>query len=152
MSLPKRIIKETERLQNEPVSGISAVPHDDNLRYFDVVLEGPQGTPYEGGKFNLELFLPEDYPMAAPKLRFITRVYHPNIDWLGRICLDVLKDHWSPAMQIRTILLSVQALLAAPNPDDPLANDVAQLWKEDLPKAIENAREWTAQYATETPQ
>lgn len=152
MSLPKRIIKETERLQNEPVSGISAVPHDDNLRYFDVVLEGPQGTPYEGGKFNLELFLPEDYPMAAPKLRFITRLYHPNIDWLGRICLDVLKDHWSPAMQIRTILLSVQALLAAPNPDDPLANDVAQLWKEDLPKAIENAREWTAQYATETPQ
>lgn len=149
MSLPKRIIKETERLANEPVAGITAVPHEDNLRHFDVTLDGPSGTPYEGGTFKLELFLPEDYPMTAPKLRFLTPVYHPNIDRLGRICLDVLKDHWSPAMQIRTILLSVQALLAAPNPDDPLANDVANIWKENQPEALKTATEWTQKYAVE---
>ena len=95
--------------------------------------------------------------MSAPKVRFLTKIYHPNIDkvlggsftlliiQLGRICLDILKDKWSPAlqvlfllvsntqttmMQIRTVLLSIQALLSAPNPDDPLANDVAQHWKE----------------------
>jgi ubiquitin-conjugating enzyme E2 N len=99
-------------------------------------MTGPGSSPFEGGNFKLELFLPEDYPMAPPKVRFLTKIYHPNIDKLGRICLDILKDKWSPALQIRTVLLSVQALLSAPNPDDPLANDVAQHWKEDEKAAI----------------
>lgn len=147
--LPKRIMKETERLHNEPVPGISATPRDDNARHFDVMVEGPGGSCYEGGQsfllgtcsrnsdtddlpggvFQLELFLPDDYPMCAPKIRFLTRIYHPNIDRLGRICLDVLKNNWSPALQIRTILLSIQALLGAPNPEDPLNEAVAKQWK-----------------------
>ncbi|CAG8478407.1 22011_t:CDS:10 [Cetraspora pellucida] len=136
MSLPKRIVKETERLIQEPAPGISATPHEENLRYFDVIIAGPSQSPFEGGVFQLELFLPEEYPMAPPKVRFITKIYHPNIDKLGRICLDILKDKWSPALQIRTVLLSIQALLSAPNPDDPLANDVAQHWKENEKAAI----------------
>ncbi|KAJ5708582.1 Ubiquitin carrier protein [Penicillium malachiteum] len=147
MALPKRIIKETERLMAEPVPGINAVPHEDNLRYFDVSIHGPAQSPYEGGIFRLELFLPDDYPMTPPKIRFLTKIYHPNIDRLGRICLDVLKNNWSPALQIRTILLSIQALLGAPNPDDPLANDVAQRWKDDEPAAIQTAKEWTRTHA-----
>ncbi|KAL1876272.1 hypothetical protein Daus18300_002900 [Diaporthe australafricana] len=152
MALPKRIIKETERLMAEPVPGISAVPHEENLRYFDVTIDGPDSSPYQGGTFKLELFLPDDYPMTPPKIRFLTKIFHPNVDKLGRICLDVLKNNWSPALQIRTILLSIQALLGAPNPDDPLAADVAKSWKEDEKGAIETAREWTQKYATNKQQ
>lgn len=147
--LPRRILKETERLFKDPAPGIAAVPHEDNLRYFDVQMEGPVQSPYEHGTFHLELFLPEDYPMSPPKVRFLTKVYHPNIDRLGRICLDILKDKWSPALQIRTVLLSIQALLGAPNPEDPLANDVAQHWKDDERGAIEVAAQWTRMYAAD---
>ena len=83
------------------MEGISAAPAEDNLRHFRVMLEGPRDSPYEGGRFKLELFLPEEYPMAPPKVRFLTKIYHPNVDKLGRICLDILKDKWSPALQVR---------------------------------------------------
>jgi len=146
--LPRRIVKETQRLLSEPAPGINATPYQDNLRYFNVILSGPEGSPYAGGIFKLELFLPEEYPMAPPKVRFLTKMYHPNIDKLGRICLDILKDKWSPALQVRTVLLSIQALLSAPNPDDPLANDVAEHWKQKEAEAIEEAKKWTGLYAT----
>lgn len=149
-TLSRRISKETQLLMKEPVPGISAIPDERNARYFHVLVTGPQDSPFEGGLFKLELFLPEEYPMAPPKIRFITKIYHPNIDRLGRICLDILKDKWSPALQIRTVLLSIQALLSAPNPDDPLANDVAELWKLNNPAALRNAKEWTRIYATAT--
>lgn len=147
-NLPRRIIKETQRLLSEPAPGISASPSEDNLRYFNVMILGPSQSPYEGGVFKLELFLPEEYPMAAPKVRFLTKIYHPNIDKLGRICLDILKDKWSPALQIRTVLLSIQALLSAPNPDDPLSENIAKHWKTNEVDAVETAKEWTRLYAS----
>ena len=131
----------------EPATGISAQPQEDNLRYFSVMILGPKDSPYEDGVFELELFLPEEYPMAAPKVRFLTKIYHPNIDSLGRICLDILKDKWSPALQIRTVLISIQALLSAPNPDDPLSEKVASAWKEDEATALKTAKEYTEKYA-----
>mmetsp|Transcript_11259 Transcript_11259/g.26458 ORF Transcript_11259/g.26458 Transcript_11259/m.26458 type:complete len:150 (-) Transcript_11259:373-822(-) len=147
MTLPRRITKETQRLSAEPVPGICATPYEDNMRYFNVAIAGPSDSPYESGIFRLELFLPADYPMAPPKVRFLTKIYHPNVDKLGRICLNILKDKWSPALQIRTVLLSIQGLLSAPNPDDPLDNGVAEVWKTDEARAIATAREWTQQYA-----
>merc|ERR1711865_547609 len=147
MAMPKRIIKETARLLQEPPPGVSATPYEDNLRYFKVIIAGPQESPYQGGIFQLELFLPADYPMVPPKVRFLTRIYPPNIDKLGRICLDILRDKWSPALQIRTVLLSIQALMSAPNPDDPLANDVADHWKSDEAQAMHTARQWTEMHA-----
>ena len=74
--------------------------------------------------------------MTAPKVVFNTKIYHPNIDNLGRICLDILKDKWSPALQIRAVLLSIQALLSSPNPDDPLNNEAAENWKTNEADAI----------------
>ncbi|EIE21157.1 binding protein [Coccomyxa subellipsoidea C-169] len=135
--LPRRIVKETQRLMSEPAPGISASPCEDNLRYFNVIILGPHNTPYEG----MQQF--------SCKVRFLTKIYHPNIDKLGRICLDILKDKWSPALQIRTVLLSIQALLSAPNPDDPLAENVAKHWKDNEKEAVEMAKKWTHSYASE---
>jgi ubiquitin-conjugating enzyme E2 N len=142
-----RIRKETERLLSDPLPGVTATPYEDNYRYFNVAMAGPSDTPYEGGLFRLELFLPGEYPMSPPKVRFLTKIYHPNIDKLGRICLDILKDKWSPALQISKVLLSIQALLSAPNPDDPLDNGVAERWLTDEPGAVNEAKEWTRRYA-----
>eukprot|EP01129_Flabellula_baltica_P002977 TRINITY_DN12845_c0_g1_i1.p1 TRINITY_DN12845_c0_g1~~TRINITY_DN12845_c0_g1_i1.p1 ORF type:complete len:156 (+),score=36.29 TRINITY_DN12845_c0_g1_i1:40-507(+) len=155
MSLPTRIVVETRRLLQDPTPGITAEPFPDNLRYFNVTIAGPIDSPYEGGIFRLELFLTANYPLEPPKVRFLTKIYHPNVDRLGRICLSILKmkkdgndeGGWAPSLQIRTVLLSIQALMSAPNPDDPLANDVAEHWKSNEEAARAEARRWTDMYA-----
>lgn len=129
--------------------GIYANPDPGNSRYFHVQIAGPIQSPFEGGLFNLELFLPDDYPMVPPKVRFLTKIYHPNVDKLGRICLDILKKNWSPALQIRSVLLSIQALLSSPNPDDPLDNGVAEQWIHHEAEALRTAAEWTRRYASQ---
>ena len=91
---------------------------------------GPPDTPYEGGKFKLDITVPDTYPFNPPKIKFMTKIWHPNISSVtGAICLDILKDQWAAAMTLRTVLLSIQALLASPEPDDPqdavVANQVS---------------------------
>jgi ubiquitin-conjugating enzyme E2 N len=136
------------KLATEPPPGLSARPTEANPRHFMMYVTGPSGTPYEDGKFKLELFLPEKYPMEPPKVRFLTKIYHPNIDKLGRICLDILKDRWSPALQIETVLLSIQALLCSPEPSDPLDTSVADHFKANRKEAEALAAAWSKQYAT----
>ncbi|XP_037668721.1 ubiquitin-conjugating enzyme E2 N-like [Choloepus didactylus] len=132
--------KKPRHLPAEPVPGMKAEPDGSNARYFHVVIAGPQDSSSEGGTFKLQLFLPEEYPVAAREVCFMAKIYHPNVDKLGRICLDISKDKWSPALQIRTVLLWSQALLSAPNPDDPLANDKPEQWKTSKAQATETAR------------
>ncbi|KAF3525580.1 hypothetical protein F2Q69_00050030 [Brassica cretica] len=144
-SLPRRIIKETQRLLSEPAPGISASPSEDNMRYFNVMVLGPSQSPYEE-RCSVHLGSFDDFDLE--QVRFLTKIYHPNIDKLGRICLDILKDKWSPALQIRTVLLSIQALLSAPNPDDPLSENIAKHWKSNEAEAMETAKEWTRLYAS----
>ena len=146
-NINQRIIKETQKLKKDPINGIVAEPFPDNPRYFNVVIDGPKDSPYEGGHFKLQLYLPEEYPMVPPKCLFMTKIYHPNIDFLGRICLDILKKNWSPALQIRAVLLSIQSLLSEPNVEDPLNEEVNKHYLENRKDAENTARQWTKKHA-----
>ena len=148
MASAKRIKKELEELEHDPPSNCSAGPSGDDIYNWDATLMGPAGSVYEGGVFQLSIIFPSNYPFKAPKIKFITRIYHPNINSAGGICLDVLKDQWSPALTISKILLSICSLLDDPNPDDPLVPDIADQYTNNRVIYDMTAREWTVKFAS----
>ncbi len=147
MSL-KRIQKELRDLEKEPPSNCSAGPHQDNLYHWKGTIMGPSDSPYFGGLFWLDIHFPSDYPFKPPKLKFDTKIYHPNINANGNICLDILSAEWSPALTISKVLLSISSLLTEPNPDDPLVPSAANLYKTDRVKYDQQAKDWTQTYAS----
>ena len=108
---------------------------------------GPEDSPYAGGLFYLNIKFPTDYPFKPAKFTFTTRVYHPNINSNGSICLDILDKQWSPALSTSKVLLSLSSLFTDPNPDDPLVPEIARLYKTDKDKYEATAKEWTRKYA-----
>ena len=146
MSL-KRLQKELIDIEKEPPSNCSAGPVDDDLYHWSGTIIGPSDSPYSGGIFWLDIHFPSQYPFKPPKVRFNTKIYHPNINSNGSICLDILGNGWSPALTIGKMLLSISSLLTEPNPDDPLVPEAANLYKEDIDEYNEVAKDWTRIYA-----
>ncbi|CDH50813.1 ubiquitin conjugating enzyme [Lichtheimia corymbifera JMRC:FSU:9682] len=138
---------ELKDLERDPPSSCSAGPIGDDLFHWQATIMGPEDSPYQGGVFFLSIHFPTDYPFKPPKINFTTKIYHPNINSNGSICLDILKDQWSPALTISKVLLSVCSLLTDPNPDDPLVPELAHIYKTDRARYDATAREWTRKYA-----
>ena len=144
----KRIINELTELTKHPIPNCSAGPiNDSNIMKWQATIFGPEGTPYYGGIFNLLIEFSVEYPFKPPKVIFTTPIYHCNINSSGGICLDILKDNWSPALNISKLLLSICSLLAEPNPSDPLVADIAELYKNNKELHDINARNHTIQHA-----
>jgi ubiquitin-conjugating enzyme E2 D/E len=125
----------------------SIQPVNNNLFEWHGYIFGPTGTPYQGGAFEIEIKCPTNYPFKPPAVTFKTRIFHPNISATGTICLDILKDKWSPALTISKVLLSVISLLNEPNPDDPLEPNTAELMKTNRKAFEHTATQWTQKYA-----
>lgn len=89
-----------------------------------------QGTYYAGQTYAISLEFPATYPFAPPKVRFESTCYHPNVDLHGNICLDILKEKWSPMLSVSTVLISLQSLLGEPNNASPLNVEAAELWED----------------------
>ncbi|QSZ33425.1 hypothetical protein DSL72_004993 [Monilinia vaccinii-corymbosi] len=132
---------------SDPPSSCSAGPIGDDLFHWQATIMGPSDSPYTGGVFFLAIHFPTDYPFKPPKVSFTTRIYHPNINSNGSICLDILRDQWSPALTISKVLLSICSMLTDPNPDDPLVPEIAHVYKTDRSRYEATAREWTRKYA-----
>lgn len=128
-AVTKRLNSELFSLMTDPVPDISAFPKQDDLLSWSATIEGAKSTFYNGMTFSLTLTFPTTYPITAPKVTFDTPIFHPNIDMSGNICLDILKDKWSPSYTVSSLLLSIQSLLETPNNDSPLNNQAAQLWE-----------------------
>ena len=142
------------RLKHE-FKGLSGIPDvvadasllDDDLMKWKVTIIGPHGTPYQDGKFVLDVFFTSDHPFRPPKIKFKTKIYHPNINESGSICIDILKTEWSPALSMSKVILSISSLLNDPNVDDPLVLEIAELFIENKKKYTDTARRWTLEYA-----
>ena len=144
----KRIQREYAEIQRDPPTFTSAGPvNDSDMMTWKATIMGPEDSPYHGGVFFLNIHFPADYPFKPPKVSFATKIYHPNINASGGICLDILKDQWSPALTISKVLLSICSLLTDPNPDDPLVPNIAQEYVKNRQKFNDTAREWTHKYA-----
>jgi len=143
----KRIGKELADMSRDPPASCSAGPVGDDLFHWTATIMGPEDSPYTGGVFFLDIHFPTDYPFKPPKVQFQTKVYHPNINKNGNICLDILKEQWSPALTISRVLLSISSLLTDPNPDDPLVPEIAHQFKSNRAAYEATARDWTAKFA-----
>ncbi|XP_003427328.1 ubiquitin-conjugating enzyme E2 T [Nasonia vitripennis] len=132
MQKSQRLNREIKRLIDHPPEGIICYASD-KLNLLTVNVIGPHDSPYKGALFELELEIPERYPFVPPHLKFITPVYHPNIDTQGRICMDLLKmppnGGWKPTISLENLIVAVQSLLGNPNPDDPLMVDIAEEYR-----------------------
>lgn len=124
-TLMKRLQKDLSEC-NE--NGIDVIYDENNMTKWTCILLGPNDSEYEGGIFKLSVSFSDRYPFNPPDVRFITKIFHPNVGSSGTICLDVIKDKWSPVLSFYKVLLSIQSLLTDPNPDSPLNGEAANLY------------------------
>ncbi|KAL9647566.1 hypothetical protein ABK040_006922 [Willaertia magna] len=141
--------KEFMKLKQKAPEGCSVDLIEDNLKHWSVIIAGPEGSPFEGGKFKFEYSLPDNYPFNPPKVKCLTKVYHPNFDNNdGSICVGILKnDEWKPTCNIEASILAIQDLFRNPNASSPLDQEVAEVFVNDVSKYEKTAREYTKKYA-----
>ena len=144
----RRLQREFTEIQSDPPANCTAGPVSDaDFFTWEAMIFGPSDSPFSGGVFKLSIRFPTDYPFKPPIITFRTKIYHPNINAAGGICLDILKGQWSPALSISKVLLSILSLLTDANPADPLVPEIAHIYKTDRAAYDEKARAWTQEYA-----
>ncbi|ELA46222.1 hypothetical protein VCUG_02303 [Vavraia culicis subsp. floridensis] len=120
---------------------------DDNIFEWHVKLRAPEESMYAGGIFNLKITFPTDYPFKPPSVVFLTRIYHPNINANGNICLDILRESWTPALTVQKVIISLISWLDEPNPKDPLVPEIGRLYITDIEAYKKKVKEYVRLYA-----
>ena len=148
-ALRNRAMKEFQDLQkNKNDHAVQVKLVDNDYRHWKGRIKGPIDTVYQGGVFDVDIIIPDDYPFKPPKMKFDTKIWHPNISSVtGAICLDILKNEWTPALTIRTALISLQALMCEPVPNDPQDAVVAKQYMSNINLFNQTAKHWVEEYA-----
>ncbi|KAK2147842.1 hypothetical protein LSH36_532g06042 [Paralvinella palmiformis] len=143
----RRLRSELKTLRSDPPEGIQAAPLDGQCCHWQASITGPQGSPYEGGLFFLYLQIPHSYPMRPPVVRFITKIFHPNISCHGDVGLDSIHHNWSLALTISKVLISIQSLLTDPFCYVCMAPEIGRLYQHNHKEFDRIAKLWTWKYA-----
>ena len=145
------LYKEVSTLTSDPPPGIKLFPNEEDVTDVQVIIEGPEGTPYAGGLFRMKLVLGKEFPSSPPKGFFLTKIFHPNVGPSGEICVNVLKRDWSAEMGLRHVLLTIRCLLIHPNPESALNEEAGRLLLEDYEGYAARARLLTEIHAQRPP-
>ena len=146
----KRLLAEISKYQKDPHPNLHIYPCEDQLDFWRILLVGPQGTPYEGGVYLLYAKFPVNYPQNPPEIRFVTSIYHCNVNGHGKICHSVLDRNYISDMSIRQIFDCLFGLLLEPEPDDPLDSALAEEYFLDRHKYDREAQLCTQTHAKKT--
>ncbi|VVU95499.1 Ubiquitin-conjugating enzyme [seawater metagenome] len=143
MASLKRLQKEYQELLRKPYNEFSFSLKDDNLYLWELVIFGPQDTPYEGGIFKAIMTFPKEYPNKPPELKFESNVWHPNVYPDGRVCISILhqgqdqfgyedtSERWKPVHGVASVIMSIISMLSDPNDESPANVEAAIMWRKN---------------------
>ena len=140
----KRLLTDFKRInqsQDNDDESVLATPHEDDIMIWDCIIFGPENSVWENGVFKLKMEFTEEYPNKPPHVLMKTKVFHPNFYVNGEICIDILKDQWSPIYDIKSILTSIQSLLTDPNPASPANVEAAKLYSDNIQEYNKKVKE-----------
>ena len=144
----KRLSKEMNDFNNDPVPGVQIKLVQDEIINWNVEIQGPAGTPYEGGTFVVNVDFSDNYPFKCPAMKFVTKIYHPNIKTeTGEICAEAIKNSWVPTLNANFIIKMLVELISNPNGENPQEAEIAREFLTNKSQFETNAKEFTTKYA-----
>ncbi|XP_045171348.1 ubiquitin-conjugating enzyme E2 L3-like [Mercenaria mercenaria] len=152
MAATRRLGKELADLKKSPIKTFKILEVDESNILQWQALVVPEGEPYKQGAFRIKIDFPAEYPFKPPKITFMTKIYHPNIDEKGQVCLPIISaENWKPATKTDQVLQSLVALVQDPEPEHPLRADLAEEYSKDRKKFNKNAQEFTKKHGEKRP-
>jgi len=153
MAATRRLTKELQDIQAASSKQFRDIKVDEtNILNWQGLLV-PENPPYNKGAFRIEINFPAEYPFKPPKINFRTKIYHPNVDEKGQVCLPIIQtDNWKPATKTDQVIQSLLDLISEPEPEHPLRADLAEEYTKDKKKFMKNAEEHTKKNAEKRPE
>ncbi|XP_036358811.1 ubiquitin-conjugating enzyme E2 L3 isoform X2 [Octopus sinensis] len=126
-------------------------PDRSNMLLWNCLLV-PDNPPYNKGAFKIQIEFPAEYPFKPPRITFQTKIYHPNVDEKGQVCLPIISaENWKPASKMDQVIEALLALVNDPEPEHPLRADLAEEFTKDKKKFLKNAEEHTKKFGEKRP-